>query len=102
MAQNRTWGSRTFRRRTLKEGDLVKFVGVASTYKGRIGVVCRLYSTQYGAFKNKRPAPPDSALVYFAGLENAGRAAPTGHIPGAPRKSGLHPMALDELEVFEK
>ena len=92
MAQNRTWGSRTFRRRTLKEGDLVKFVGVASIYKDRLGVVCRLYSTEYGAFKNKRPAPPDSALVYFAGLENAGRAAPTGHIPGAPRKSGLHPM----------
>ena len=83
----------------MKEGDLIKYVGHASTYQNRLGVVCRLYSTEYGALKNKRPAPPDSALVYFAGLENAGRAAPTGHIPGAPRKSGLHPMALNEIEV---
>ena len=83
----------------MKEGELVKFVGVANIYKDRLGVVCRLYSTEYGAFKNKRPAPPDTALVYFAGLESAGRAAPTGHIPGSPRKSGLHPMALDEIEI---
>ena len=82
----------------MKEGNLVKFVGVANIYKDRLGVVCRLYNT-HGVRKNNQPAPPNSALVYFAGLENAGRAAPTGHIPGSPRKSGLHPMALDELEV---
>ena len=29
----------------MKEGDLVKFVGDANFYKGRIGVVCKLYST---------------------------------------------------------
>ena len=85
----------------MKEGDLVKFVGVANIYKDRLGVVCRLYNTG-GANANGRPAAPDSALVYFAGLESAGRAEPQRHMPGAPRKSGLHPMALDELEVFEK
>jgi hypothetical protein len=83
----------------MKEGDLVKFVGVASFYKGRLGVVCRLYSTQHGSGTRKSGAmPPDSALVYFAGAENQGRAEPMK----GTRKSGLHPMALDELEVFEK
>ena len=82
----------------MKEGDLVKFVGVANIYKGRIGVVCRLYST-HGIRKNNRPAPANSALVYFAGLESAGRAASTPSDRRQPRKSGLHPMALDELEV---
>ena len=81
---------------SMKEGDLVKFVGVANFYKGRLGVVCRLYSTEYGALK--RPAPPNSALVYFAGAENQGRAT---HAIGT-RKSGLHPMALDELEVVKR
>ena len=82
----------------MKEGNLVKYVGYANTYQDRLGVVCRLYNT-HGVLKNNRPASPDSALVYFAGLENAGRAASTDHVPGASRKSGLHPMALDELEV---
>jgi hypothetical protein len=84
----------------MKVGDLVKFVGVANVYKGRIGVVCRLYST-HGIRKNNRPALPDSALVYFAGLESAGRAASTPSDRRQPRKSGLHPMALDELEAIE-
>ena len=90
----------------MKEGDLVRYVGAANTYKGRLGVVCRLYNT-HGTIKNKRPAPPNSALVYFAGLENAGRADPGQTQRGtvsrrSPHKSGLHPMALDELEVVKK
>jgi len=80
----------------VKEGDLVKFVGVASFYKNRIGVVCRLYSTH--GIRKTGIEPPNSALVYFAGAENQGRAYRS---PRAQRmhKSGLHPMALDELEV---
>jgi len=78
----------------MKEGDLVKFVGDANFYKGRIGVVCKLYSTHgislSGVVNN------NSALVYFAGAEKAGRAL-------QPEvKSGLHPMALDELEVVDR
>ena len=77
----------------MKEGDLVKFVGVASFYKDRLGVVCRLYSTH--GIKKNGVARNNSALVYFAGAENQGRATPMR----GTRQSGLHPMGLDELEV---
>ena len=77
----------------MKEGDLVKFVGDANFYKGRIGVVCKLYST-HGVSLNG-VVNNNSALVYYAGAEKAGRAL----VPGV--KSGLHPMALDELEVVD-
>jgi len=80
----------------MKEGDLVKFVGVANFYKGRLGVVCRLYSTH--GIKKNGVQKPNSALVYFAGAENQGRAEPMK----GTRKSGLHPMALDELEVVDR
>ena len=76
----------------MKEGDLVKFVGDASFYKGRVGVVCKLYSI-HNVKLNGEVRTPDSALVYYAGAEKAGRAL-------QPRvKNGLHPMALAELEV---
>jgi len=75
----------------MKEGDMVRFVGHANFYKGRIGVVCKLYSIRH---TKGRPAPPDSALVYYAGAERAGRALQ----PDV--KSGLHPMSLEELEVI--
>ena len=79
---------------TMKAGDLVKFVGHANFYKGRIGVVCKLYSTHgislNGVVNN------NSALVYFAGAEKAGRASHS-HV-----KSGLHPMSLDELEAIDR
>ena len=77
----------------MREGDLVKFVGDANFYKGRIGVVCKLYSTRY---TKGRPAPPDSALVYYAGAEKEGRALQSDV------KSGLHPMAIDELELVPR
>ena len=82
----------------MKIGDLVKYVGYANTYKDRLGVVCRLYNT-HGVRKNNRPVPPNSALVYFAGLENTGRAVDRGLLP-LRRPSGLHPMALDEIEII--
>ena len=84
----------------MKEGDLVKFVGHANFYKGRLGVVCRLYSTstRYSGIRKSGAVAPDSALVYFAGAENQGRAEPMK----GTRKSGLHPMALDELEVVDR
>ena len=77
----------------MKEGDLVKFVGDASFYKGCIGVVCKLYSI-HNVRKNG-VVHNDSALVYYAGAERAGRALQ----PDV--KSGLHPMALSELEVVD-
>ena len=76
----------------MKEGDLVKFVGHANFYKGRVGIVCKLYSF-HNVRLNGKPHAPDSALVYFAGAENAARALQ----PDV--KSGLHPMAIDELEL---
>ena len=51
----------------MKEGDLVKFVGDANFYKGRIGVVCKLYSI-HNVRKNG-VVHNDSALVYYAGAE---------------------------------
>jgi len=76
----------------MKEGDLVKFVGDANFYKGRVGVVCKLYSTHNVSLSGQ--CVPNSALVYFAGAEKAGRAL-------QPEvKSGLHPMGLDELEMI--
>jgi len=80
----------------LKAGDLVKFVGVAKFYRGRIGVVCRLYSTH--GIKKNGVLPPNSALVHFAGAENQGRATPGGN----ERSSGFHPMCLTELEVINE
>ena len=76
----------------MKEGDLVKFVGHANFYKGRVGIVCKLYNTHNVRLSGKAPVP-NSALVYFAGAENAARALQ----PDV--KSGLHPMAIDELEL---
>ena len=87
----------------MKEGDLVKFVGDANFYKGRIGVVCKLYST-HGIERNGIETP-NSALVYYAGAENEGR-ADRGSITRSEYnrfgKSGLHPMALAELEVVDR
>ena len=86
----------------MKAGDLVKFVGDATFYKGRVGVVCKLYSI-HNVRKNGVPKN-DSALVYFAGAENQGRDAPRspGCVPPRHHKSGLHPMALNELEVVNE
>ena len=87
----------------MKEGDLVKFVGDANFYKGRIGVVCRLYSIH--GIKRNGVEKPDSALVYYAGAENDGRAARDSMTRNEYRRhgtSGLHPMALAELEVITR
>ncbi len=83
----------------MKEGDLVKFVGDANFYKGRVGVVCKLYSTHNVSLSGQ--CVPNSALVYFAGAENEGRAAPDGMTGIRSVKSGLHPMALTELEAVD-
>ena len=67
-------------------------MGHANFYKGRVGIVCKLYNT-HNVRLNGKPHTPDSALVYFAGAEKAGRAL-------QPEvKSGLHPMAIDEIEL---
>lgn len=71
----------------MKIGNLVKFVGDANFYKGRIGVVTKLYNAW------NVTDPPKSALVYFPGAEGQGRDV-------SPRRNvGDHPMALKELEI---
>ena len=84
----------------MREGDLVKFVGHANFYKGRIGVVCKLYKIN----RTNEAGKPDSALVYFAGAEKQGRAKPLSSAGTSLRhhKSGLHPMAIDELELVPR
>tara|TARA_R110000824_G_scaffold386120_1_gene580624 strand:+ start:348 stop:584 length:237 start_codon:yes stop_codon:yes gene_type:complete len=69
----------------MKSGDLVKYVGSAPFYKGRIGVVCSLRD--------------DNVLVYYAGAEQLERAY-LGVMPQSYGKAGLHPMGLSELEVI--
>ena len=86
----------------MKAGDLVSFVGAARFYKERIGVVCRLYSTR-GLRKNGMEVP-NSALVYYPGAERQGRCEMAHTESGddsLDKRSGLHPMALDELEVIQ-
>lgn len=77
----------------MKTGDLVKFVGHARFYRGRVGVVTKTYGPQHRM---------DSALVYFAGAERQGRCqmAFTGKgDDSANKRRGWHPMAFSELEV---
>jgi len=58
-------------------------------YRDRVGVVTKLY----GCIDERI----DSALVHFSGLEGKGRdKTGLGQI-----HDGLHPMALDELELVE-
>ena len=74
----------------MRVGNLVKYVGCATTYRDRIGIVTRLYGI------SACPERIDSAMVHFAGLEGKGRdEACAGQV-----QNGLHPMALDELEVL--
>ena len=71
----------------MKVGDLVKFVGDARFYKGRIGAIVKTW-----------PAGPShgSAYVYFPGAEGQGRdQAGLGQTC-----NGLHTMAFAELEVI--
>ena len=63
----------------MQVGDLVRFVGVAATYRDRVGVVARFDRT--------------GPIVHFAGLEGQGRAEGT-------QSHWLHPMYHDELEVI--
>ena len=80
----------------MKAGDLVKFVGHANFYKGRMGIIQSLYSTHN--IKKNCLATPNSALVYFAGAEGQGR----DREGLGQTHDGLHPMALDELEVISE
>ena len=47
----------------MRVGDLVRFVGVASYYKGTVGVVTKLYQCGAG---HQHQDNPDSAVVYIA------------------------------------
>ncbi len=71
----------------MKVGDLVKFVGCAKFYKGRIGTIVKTW-----------PAVGcRSAYVYFPGAEGQGR----DEAASGQTKNGFHAMAFDELEVIE-
>ena len=70
----------------MKVGDLVKFVGCAKFYKGRIGTVVQTWD--YAR---------NSENVYLPGAEGQGRDE-----PGLGQtRNGLHCMAYDELEVIQ-
>ena len=73
---------------SMKVGDLVKFVGHAKFYKGRIGTIVKTWP-EVGCH---------SAYVYFSGAEGQGRdEAGFGQM-----KNGFHAMAYDELEVISE
>jgi hypothetical protein len=74
----------------MRVGDLVRFVGVASYYKGTVGVVTKLYQCGAG---HQHQDNPDSAVVYIAN-KSEGR-----KWRGGPR---LHPLAFEELEVINE
>ncbi len=68
----------------MKVGDLVKYVGHARFYKGRMGVVTGVYDASGDM----------TVMVHYAGIEGEGRDAPgLGQV-----HDGLHPMAREELE----
>ena len=70
----------------MQVGDLVKYVGCARLYKGRVGVVAGIFA-RHGDM---------TIQVHYAGIEGEGRDAPgLGQI-----HDGLHPMAREELEVI--
>tara|TARA_R110001583_G_scaffold30771_3_gene105977 strand:- start:755 stop:1003 length:249 start_codon:yes stop_codon:yes gene_type:complete len=72
---------------SMKVGDLVKYKGSASFYKGRIGAIVKTWPG----------AGCRSAYIYFPGAEGQGRdQAGLGQM-----KNGLHAMGFDELEVIE-
>mgnify|MGYP001265250431 CR=1 FL=1 len=71
----------------MSPGDLVKFVGDAKFYKGRIGTVVQTWPS----------AGTRSAYVYFPGAAGQGR----DQDGLGQSKNGLHAMAYDELELIE-
>ena len=72
----------------MQVGDLVKFVGHATFYKGRVGVIAQVYD-QYPQRQR------ETAMVHFAGAEGQAR-----DVDGLGQvNDGLHPMSFDELEL---
>ena len=69
----------------MQVGDLVRYVGYARFYKGRVGIAANIFAS-HGDM---------TIQVHYPGIEGEGRDAPgLGQV-----HDGLHPMALDELEV---
>ena len=85
-----------------KVGDLVEYVGCAGFYKGRIGVVCKLYD----AHELDTDGFPSGAFVYYAGAEGQARARfsapPLGSTLLGSRSpmTGLHPIDAQEIKVI--
>ena len=70
----------------MKVGDLVKYMGNARFYRGRIGTIVKTWPELAAG----------SAYIYFPGAEGQGRdQAGLGQM-----KNGLHAMGFDELEVI--
>ena len=73
----------------MQVGDLVKYIGHATFYKGRVGIVANTY---IGLGEGL------SAQVHYPGLDGVGRDAPgLGQV-----HDGLHPMGPEELEVINE
>jgi hypothetical protein len=77
----------------MKSGDLVKYTGQASAYKGRVGFVTSMRSV--GIPKKNGVEHKTHAMVFFPGLDPDPRAR---NVDGLLPRLGLHPMHLDELE----
>ena len=80
----------------MKVGDLVKFVGHAKFYEGRIGTIVETWDY----------AGCHSAHVYFPGAAGQGRdevvVLSNGYRGAKGNGNGLHAMAYDELEVISE
>jgi len=86
----------------MKVGSLVKYVGGATMYRDRIGIVATTYAYHPSA---PHRHPHDSALVHFVGLEGKGRDEVVNVSAGRAnigKGDGLHPMAFDELEIVDE
>ena len=71
----------------MQVGDLVKYIGHATFYKGRVGIVANTY---IGLGEGL------SAQVHYPGIAGEGRDRPgLGQV-----HDGLHPMGPEELEII--
>ena len=69
----------------MQVGDLVEYVGHATFYMGRVGVVAQIFES-HGDM---------TIQVHYPGIEGKGRdARGLGQV-----EDGLHPMAREELKV---
>ncbi len=72
----------------MQVGDLVKYIGRARFYEGRVGIATKIF-TAHGNM---------TIQVHYPGIEGEGRDSPgLGQV-----HDGLHPMAREELEIINE